>query len=94
MKKVAIDVIKRPRITEKAAYSSELSNAYVFEIDANANKANVATAIKDLYNVTPIKVNIVKLPAKKVLSKGKRGKTSRVKKAYVYLKKGDKIEIA
>jgi ribosomal protein L23 len=37
-------------------------------------------------------VNIVKLPAKKVLSKGKQGTTARIFKAYVYLKKGDKIE--
>lgn len=34
----------RPRITEKATVQNE-KNAYVFEIDAKANKTDVANAI-------------------------------------------------
>lgn len=86
-------IILKPRITEKAAVSAELSNAYVFEISKTANKISVSQAIKSLYNVSPRKVNIVKLPAKKVMHKGKSGKTNSVTKAYVYLNKGEKIEI-
>ena len=49
-------------------------------------------AIKAFYKINPIKVRIVKNPAKEVFIKGKRGIKSGVKKAYVYLKKEDKFE--
>jgi len=86
------NVLKYPRITEKAAILAE-SNAYTFEIDPRANKIEVARAIKQIYNVEPLKVNIIKLPARKVVVRGKRGTKSGVKKAIVFLKKGDKIEL-
>lgn len=88
------NIITRPRITEKAALVAETKNAYVFEVTAKATKKTIAEAIRGLYKVTPIKVNIVKLPSKKVMTRGKKGSTSEVRKAYVYLKKGDKIELA
>lgn len=86
--------IIRPRITEKASLTSETQGSYVFEIEKNATKKSVADAIKDLYKVTVVKVNIVNLPSKVVFSKGKKGRSKSVKKAYVFLKKGEKIEIA
>ncbi len=94
MKKDPLKVILGPRVTEKAAYAAEVQNAYVFEVSATTNKVEIARAVKELYKVTPAKINIVKLPAKKVFVKGKKGKTARMKKAYVYLKKGEKIELA
>jgi ribosomal protein L23 len=57
-----------------------------------ADKKNIAKAITELYKVTPVKVNITKLPAKIIFTRGKAGRKSAVKKAIVYLKKGDKIE--
>jgi ribosomal protein L23 len=48
--------------------------------------------VKELYKVTPVKVNIINLPAKIVFTRGKSGRKAGVKKAVVYLKKGDKIE--
>jgi large subunit ribosomal protein L23 len=86
-------IILRPRITEKAAVLSE-KNVYVFEVSKEATKPTIARAVKQVYKVSPVRVNIVKLPAKKVISKGKKGTTKSIQKAYVYLKKGDKIEIA
>ncbi len=88
-----MDVIKRPRITEKAAIASE-KNVYVFEISKTATKASVKAAVKELYKVTPIAVNIAKTPAKEVMVRGRKGTQSGVVKAYVTLKKGDKIELA
>lgn len=86
-------VLKAPRITEKATDSIANSNAYVFDVSPRANKVLIAQAVKARYGVTPIKVNIVPVPSKKVFSRGKRGVKSGGKKAYVYLKKGDKIEL-
>jgi len=83
----------RPRITEKATVSSEKS-VYVFEIAADATKTAVAKAVKDLYKVTPVKVSTVTVPAKQTVVRGKRGTKAGYKKAYIYLKKGETIEIA
>jgi len=85
-------VIKKPRITEKSGIQAENLGVYTFEVMPKANKKSVTKVIKEIYKVTPIKVNIVNLPAKIIVSRGKKGRKSGVKKAIVYLKKGDKIE--
>ncbi|MDO8430575.1 MAG: 50S ribosomal protein L23 [Candidatus Taylorbacteria bacterium] len=85
--------IIRPRITEKAGIMSEKQNIFTFEVAQNATKHSIATEIKTLYKVTPLKVNIVNLPARNVIVRGKKGRQSAIKKAYVYLKKGDKINL-
>jgi large subunit ribosomal protein L23 len=84
-------VLLRPRVTEKASVLAE-KNTYVFEINPRANKQDVAAAVTYAYKVTPQKVRIVNLPRKRVFSRGKLGMQSGVKKAFVYLKQGDKIE--
>jgi large subunit ribosomal protein L23 len=87
-------VIIAPRITEKAVGMSE-RNVYTFIVRPNATKYAVRDAIKSLYSVTPVKVNIVnKKAAKRV--KGFSGRTVHdkgIKKAYVYLRKGDTINL-
>lgn len=85
------DVILRPRITEKATFVAG-KKVETFEVASNATKKQVAEAIKAFYKVTPIKINIVKNPAKEVFLRGKKGIKSGVKKAYVYLKPTDKLE--
>lgn len=85
--------IKKLHITEKASVVSE-KGVYVFQVEKGATKSSVAKQIISAYKVTPIKVNIVNSKPKKVISRGKVGQTRGVKKAYVYLKKGDTIDIA
>lgn len=92
MKNDLTHIIKRPRVTEKASKNAE-GNVYVFEVDTAANKRTVADAVRELYNVTPVKIAITKIPAKKIIVRNKPGIKSGGKKAYVYLKQGDKIEI-
>jgi len=85
-------VILRPRVTEKGS-ALAAAGVYVFEVADNANKKEIAEEVRHLYNVSPVRVNIAKNPAKKVFVRGKRGVKSGVRKAYVYLKEGEKIEI-
>jgi ribosomal protein L23 len=85
-------VLIRPRITEKATVQNE-RNVYVFEISSRAGKKDVANAIFEAFKVSPIKVGIVRTPAKSVFVRGKTGAKAAIKKAYVYLKDGDKIEL-
>lgn len=84
-------VLLTPRVTEKASFVS-MSNVYTFEISDKATKSQVSGAVKAFYNVSPIKVNIVRNSGKSTFFRGYKGSTSGVKKAYVYLKEGDKIE--
>jgi large subunit ribosomal protein L23 len=87
------NVLLRPRITEKAAIGADKNGVYVFEVMKNATKKSVAASVKASYKVTPVRVNIAKIAPKAVFVRGKRGVKQGGKKAYVYLKKGDKIEL-
>ena len=86
--------IIRPRITEKAGIMSESLNVYTFEVSKNSTKETIAKEVKTLYKVTPEKIRIINLPERRVFVRGTKGTQSAVKKALVYLKKGDKINIA
>lgn len=87
------NVLLRPRITEKAALSADRNNVYVFEVDENATKPSIAASVRALYKVTPVKVRTTKIAPKAVFVRGKHGVKRGGRKAYVYLKKGDKIEL-
>lgn len=91
MKKDLSAVLIRPHITEKATMSSE-AGVYIFQIDPRSSKSDVMKAFVEKYKITPIKVSTATIPAKNVFVRGKAGKKSGYKKAYVYLKKGAKIE--
>ncbi len=88
------DIILRPRITEKSGLANETLNVYTFEVSKLATKDSITRAIKNIYKVNPTKVRTITLPSKNVFNRGRKGVTSGVKKALVYLKKGDKIEFA
>ena len=89
------DVLKNPRITEKATMHSE-GGVYTFDVAQNATKRSIAQAVRVAYKVTPRKVTIVQIPSKvkRSMRTGKTGVASGGKKAYVYLKKGETITIA
>jgi large subunit ribosomal protein L23 len=92
MKTDLASILIRPSITEKATLVSE-SSVYVFEVAARAGKAEIEKAFTEKYKTVPVKITTVTIPAKKVVVRGKRGVKAGYKKAYVYLKKGEKIEI-
>ena len=86
-------LIIAPRITEKASVASS-ANAYTFIVSKKATKHTLLDEIKKTYKVTPIAINILNMKGNKVFSRGKFGKTEDIKKAVVFLKKGDSIAIA
>jgi|SRR3989344_9268376 len=83
--------ILRPRITEKSSVLSG-KNVYTFEVVSSANKKEIREAIKSIYNVTPTKVSVVRIPRKNIWHKKGPGVSGGGKKALVYLKEGEKIE--
>ncbi len=94
MKHHASHILLSPRITEKGAYLSE-KGAYVFNVAKSANKKEIAEAITEIFKVTPRMVRTITIPSKRVFTRGTNrwGKTAGGKKAYVYLKKGETIEL-
>jgi large subunit ribosomal protein L23 len=89
------NVLKSPWFSEKALIGTE-NGVYVFQVPAAVTKHDVANAIQKVYGVTPRKIAMVNLPAKKVSLRTRRGVGTRARrhKAYVYLKKGETITFA
>lgn len=87
-------VLIQPRVTEKAVGMSE-KNVYTFIVRRDATKYDVRDAVKALFNVTPVKINIVNKMPRQYTSrmKGRRLTEKGMKKAYVYLKDGDSISL-
>ena len=86
-------IITSPKITEKAVGQSE-RNVYTFTVKRDATKYQVRDAVKALYNVTPVKVNIVnKKPTTRISRTSGTKHVPGMKKAYVYLKEGDTINL-
>ena len=92
---IAHEVIQAPWFSEKALLGTE-KGVYVFAIPRTATKADVAGAIKELYKVSPRKINIVNLPGARVSQRRRAGHATRARrrKAYVYLNSGDSIQLA
>jgi large subunit ribosomal protein L23 len=87
-------ILLRPHVTEKATDLSE-KNVFVFDIARGANKAQVRQAVEKFYKVQPTKVAVI-VGAPKYMKNPRTGrmqtKKTAIKKALVYLKKGDTIE--
>ena len=85
------DIILWPNVTEKTYKLQETNNQYFFKVHKSANKNDVKQAIKYIYNVTPIGINIINV-AFKWRNQRKLVRRSH-KKAIITLNKKDKIEL-
>jgi large subunit ribosomal protein L23 len=86
------EVLLAPVVSEKS-YSLIEDGKYSFRIHPDAHKTQVRQAVEELFGVTVLGVNIVKVqpkPKRRGLSKGIRPGW---KKAVVQLQEGDTIEI-
>jgi len=87
-------VFLAPHITEKTAVMAEGNNVYAFRVNTRANKITTEKAFRELYGFNPLKVRILNMPSKKRIVRGRVGMKSGFKKALIYLRKGEKIELA
>ncbi len=87
-------VLIKPRITEKATDMGQV-RAYVFNVANSANKREIAQAFAQVYKVFPAKVRVISIHSKTVRNArtGKSGIKPGGKKAYIYLKAGDSINV-
>lgn len=86
------NVIVKPLISEKSA-SLAGANQYVFVVRKGVNRIQVRSAIKQMYGVSPVSVNIMNVLGKKVGFSQRMGKRSDWKKAIVTLPKGQTINV-
>ena len=93
MQRDAYAIIKRPRITEKATATQELSNSYTFEVARDANKVEIRSAIEKLFKVKVTKVRTIMVKGKPKRVKMNWGRTADYKKAIVTLEQGHKIDV-
>ncbi len=92
---IAHEIIRAPWFSEKALIGTE-KGVYVFDVSLRATKAEIASAIKEIYNVAPRKIRTLNLKGKPKAMRTKRGtgmRSSR-RKAYVYLNAGDTMQFA
>jgi len=87
-----IFLVKHPWITDKSADASALGK-YAFRVDPKATKPEIRKAIKEIYKVDVVAVNIINRPPKMKLFRGVAGARGAYKKAIVTLKEGQKIDL-
>jgi large subunit ribosomal protein L23 len=88
------DIIIRPYQTEKTLELTEKLNQYAFIVNRNANKIQIRKAIEDAFKVKVVRINTILVKGKPRRYRGRIGRTQDYKKAFVTLKKGEKIEFA
>ena len=85
------EVIRRPLITEKTPTARETQNAVCFEVHRDATKPEIKKAVETLFGVKVQEVRVANVHGK-VKRQGRFvGRRPDWKKAYVVLKKGEKM---
>ena len=86
-------VVISPLVTEKGTIVGEKGNQVVFRIRPEASKDQIRDVIEDLFKVTVVKVRTANFLGKERRRGRTTGRRPNWKKAYITLKKGDRIEI-
>jgi len=68
-------------------------NKYVFAVAKNTNKIEVAKAIKEIYGIKPVGVNVIRMSGKKARYGRISGRRKDWKKAIITLPKGETIKV-
>lgn len=85
-------MIRRPIITEKNTYHNA-AGVYVFEVDLDANKTEIKTAVESNFKVKVDSVRTSICRGRAKVTRFGQGKTPHWKKAYVKLAAGSKIAL-
>ncbi len=86
-------LIKKPWVTEKSTRLAE-ERKYVFMVKPHASKPEIKKAVKEIYKVDAVAVNVLNRAAKRKRFGGvMKGEIGAYRKAIVTLKEGQKIDI-
>ena len=81
-----------PLVTEKSAHLAD-AGVYAFHVPVTANRVTVGQAFRELYKVTPVKINIIRVHGKEHRFGRVTSRQSDWKKALVTVPKGTRIDI-
>jgi len=85
------EVIRRPLITEKATTLKESTRTLVFEVHRDATKPEIKKAVEALFNTKVADVRVANVHGKVKRQGRYAGRRPDWKKAFVVLKKGEKM---
>ena len=86
------DIVKAPLVTEKATMLSE-QHQVVFRVAIDATKPEIKAAVEGLFGVKVTGVNTLVQKGKTKRFRGRPGKRSDLKKAFVTLAEGQAIDL-
>ena len=89
----ALKLIRRPRVTEKAARLAKEENVYTFDVPVDAEKIAIKKTIEAMYKVRVLSVHTIRGEGKIVRRGRIEGQRNRGKKALVKLAAGQTIDI-
>lgn len=89
---LAMRTLLAPLATEKTAHLAD-RGVYGFLVAKDANRIAVRQAFRELYKITPVKVNIITVRGSVKRVGRTMGRTSDMKKAFVTLPKGSHINV-
>ncbi len=85
------EIVRSPVITEKATRLSE-HGQYVFRVALTASKPEIKAAVEGLFGVQVLAVNTLIQKGKTKRFRGRPGRRSDIKKAFVKLAAGQQID--
>lgn len=86
-------ILLQALISEKATTYQEKENCYLFKVAPNANKLAIKQAVEKAFNVKVKEVATVNVKGKNKKLGRYQGRRSDWKKAFVWLKPDNKIEL-
>jgi large subunit ribosomal protein L23 len=89
----ALNIIKKPIVSEKSTMARELNNEYVFQVSLAATKPEIREAVEKAFGVKVGSVNTSVVPGRYKKFGRDQGRVKKWKKAVVKLKDGEKIEL-
>ena len=88
----SLSILLKPVISEKSTFGSE-RNEVTFKVALEASKPEIRSAVEKIFKVKVLSVTTSRLKGKTKRFRGRIGKRSDCKKAFVRLQKGESIDI-
>lgn len=87
-----MQVLRAPHVSEKSTVVSDSDNQVVFEVARDATKQEIKAAVESLFKVKVTGVTTLNVKGKVKRFRGRPGKRSGWKKAYVSLAEGEELD--
>lgn len=88
-----LKILYCPHVSEKSSVTTEKYNTIVLKVSKNSNKSEIKTAVSKLFGAKVNNVRTLIVKGKQKRHKQRIYRHSNWKKAYITLKKGQKIDL-